>query len=151
MSEAESLPGDLVLYDENVNLEQWGDICYGLMEEQAGDEGSDLPTIPWVAEKLAITTREALSIISHPKFATFFHNMMISIAKAEFDRAAYRRMVQVVQKGSDANAISAAKFLSKALGYTVDSPLINLSFEDILSKRERPINAEAKEVFPGLD
>lgn len=151
--EAESLPTDLVLYDENINLEQWGEVCYGLMEESSESEGVELPTIPWVAKKLEITTREALSIISHPKFSSFFHNMMIAIAKAEFDRGAYKRMVQVIRSGSDANAIQAAKFLSKALGYTVDSPLIHLSFEEVLSKREgsKPIDTTATQVYPGLD
>ena len=153
MSEAESLPTDLVLYDDNINLEQWGEVCYGLMEESSGSEGSELPTIPWVAAKLEITTREALAIISHPKFSSFFHNMMISIAKAEFDRSAYKRMVEVIRTGSDANSVAAAKFLSKALGYTVDTPLIHLSFEEVLSKHggSKSIDTTVKQVYPGLD
>ena len=125
----------LTLDPEKVDLKLWGDIAFSMALESGDDEESEEflteTTVQSVARRFAIPPKEALAVVAHPKFAEFFHNVQMAAARSEFDRHAFRRMVDVVRRGSDRNAIAAATKLAKWFGYEKEKSAVtlNLSIE----------------------
>ena len=122
----------LVLYSAEVDVAKWADIAYaiagGLQEEALSEDEKMLATHLWLSDKYDITPKEAIGILAHPKFASFLHNMQMSLAKADFDIFAYTRLVNIIKYGGDKDAISASKELAHMIGYRKDSALVNVNF-----------------------
>jgi hypothetical protein len=143
----------LVLPDAGVNLELWGNIAYA-MSGVDGDSDITVPSVTWVSERFGITKREALQAIAHPKFATFFHNLQKAIARNEFDRVAFKKLVEDIKDEKSKSWGKSIKLLAELVGYKESAPMIvqHFSLERAVKKTEgvgEVIEAEFTEL-PGL-
>lgn len=158
---------ELVLASDNVDLELWADIAYEMASpdpdlallDEDGQEVKE-PTLSMLKRRFGLSKRQAIQIIAHPKFATFFHNMQQAIAKINFDRKVFRRLDEIIETGHDRDAVHAAKLAAQLVDYHDDRPVnvFNFSFDRIVRqletarKGEDIVDAEVTEAedYPGL-
>lgn len=139
-----------------IDLELWSDIAYELASvHKRDDEMKEETTIGWVAKKYGMTLKQAMSIVTHPKFVEYYHNMQQAIARVNFNRKAYDALDQIMDSGAARDKIAAIKLASDLLGYREKEPVVSLTFN--LDKTIRAIHdgkvidAEVvEEEYPGL-
>lgn len=131
---------------DEVDLALWRSVALDLIED------GEMPTLRLLTEKHGLEPEAALAVIGHPTFSELFHNLQLALARTEFDRKAFGRLIQIIQEGTDAAAIKATKALSELLGYRSDKPMVevNLNLADAVRRVDegQAIDAEF-EPFPG--
>jgi hypothetical protein len=149
----------LTTTSETQDVELWLEIAYDMATDQPDkpevDEDGNLvrePTTKWLASKYNLTPREAMAVLTHPKFTEFIHGMQKAIARVNFDRKAFNALDEIMETGGARDRISAIKVAAELLGYRDKKGIsVNLNFDSMVRKAD-VIEGEAidVEVFPGF-
>lgn len=147
MTQLERRPGEaLALPHAAVDLALWKDVALDLIED------GETPTLQLLTDKYGLEPQDALALIGHPTFSQLFHNLQIAIARTDFDRKAFQRLMGILDEGTDRAAISAARLLSELVGYRSDAPKVevNLNLANAVKRVDsgEVIDAEF-EPYPG--
>jgi len=150
---------ELATTTEDQDLEMWLDIAYDMATDQPDkpefDEDGNLirePTTKWLANKYNLTPRQALSVLTHPKFTEFIHGMQKAVARVNFDRKAFNTLDELMDTGKARDRLSAIKLAAELLGYKDTKGInVNLNFDSLVRKADI-VDGEAidVEVFPGF-
>jgi hypothetical protein len=115
----------------------------------------EVVTAGQIAEKFSIPFLDVVKIINNPEFIKHFSSIQKSLATVEFDAVKYRRMMSILTKGADRDAIQAFNALENVLGpqkgkdgsrTTLEVLIRNMSPE-----KQEIIDVVAERVFPGVD
>jgi hypothetical protein len=149
----------LTTTSETQDVELWLEIAYDMATDQPDkpekDEDGNLvrePTTGWLAKKYDLSPKQALAILTHPKFTEFIHGMQTAIARVNFDRKAYNVLDEIMEHGGNKERIAAIKTAAELLGYKQSGGIsVNLSFDSMIRKADI-VEGEAidVEVFPGF-
>jgi hypothetical protein len=150
---------ELATTTKEQDTELWLEIAYDMATDQPDkpekDEDGNLvrePTTKWLANKYNLTPREAMAVLTHPKFTEFIHGMQKAIARVNFDRKAFNALDEIMETGGSRDRISAIKVAAELLGYRDKKGIsVNLNFDSMVRKAD-VIEGEAidVEVFPGF-
>lgn len=137
---------------EDITPNLWLKIAYDMASEENEPASATAPTITWLAEKYDIKPKEALGIITHPKFSKFIHEMQVAIARVNFDRKAYGILEEIMDDGDNRERIASIKVAAELLGYKAGGGInINLSFDANVRKADMGEGEVIEaEVFPGF-
>jgi len=136
---------------EDITPNLWLDIAYDISSEEQQDQAKE-PTVKWLAEKYKLSAKDALGIITHPKFSKFIHEMQVAIARVTFDRKAYNVLDEIMDDGDNRERIASIKVAAELLGYKTGGGInINLSFDANVRKADMGDDDVIEaEVFPGF-
>lgn len=150
----------LTTYNENQDPELWLTIAYDMATREPGletdEDGAPVrePTTKWLARKYDLTPKQALGIITHPRFSEFIHQMQLAIAKVNFDRRAYEVLDEVIETGSNRERIAAVKLAAELLGYksTHQGISLNFNFDAAVRAADSEDNKDVIDVeaYPGF-
>ena len=126
------------------DTELWLDIAYDMAtekpEEPDKDENGNIvrePTTGWLAKKYNLTPRQAMAILTHPKFTEFIHEMQKAIARVTFDRKAFRVLDEIMDNAGNKERLSAIKLAAELLGYKDTKGInVNLNFDSMVRKAD---------------
>jgi hypothetical protein len=147
----------LVTYTDDQDPELWLNIAYDMATKEPSrdvdEEGKPVrePTTGWLVREYKLTPKQALNILTHPKFTEFIHNMQVAIARVNFDRKAFDALDDIMEVGSNKERISAIKVAAELLGYRQSGATLSVNFNFDQAIR----SADAGEVidveaYPGL-
>ena len=124
--------------------ELWLEIAYDMAtekpEEPEKDEEGNIvrePTTGWLARKYNLTPRQAMSILTHPKFTEFIHGMQKAIARVNFDRKAFNVLDEIMDHAGAKERLAAIKLAAELLGYKDTKGInVNLNFDSMVRKAD---------------
>jgi hypothetical protein len=115
------------------DMKMWEEIAYALAVDPEVNDVSD------VAKRWELSKRDALQIVAHPSFVSFFHEFQIQLARHNFDLKAFRRIDDIIAHGKDTTALRAIKLGAELVDYRDSAPnvQVNLSVDKILRQLDK--------------
>lgn len=101
---------------------------------QVRDADPMVPTYELIAQNWGLSKRDALAVIVNPVFTELFHNIQRTIARQQFDKVAYDRLIDILRNGKPRESVQAARTLADILGFTGKSgaPPVTINIEKIV-------------------